>query len=51
VTSNRFTTFDAVNLILGAEFFALAALSVVATFAKEWWLTGDQIERFRRRRD
>jgi hypothetical protein len=31
VTSNRFTTFDAVMLALGAVFFALSVLSVVAT--------------------
>jgi hypothetical protein len=31
VTSNRFTTFDAVMIVLGAIFFALSALAVVAT--------------------
>jgi hypothetical protein len=31
VSSNRFTAFDAVMIILGTFFFALCALSVIAT--------------------
>jgi hypothetical protein len=48
VTSDRFTTFDAVMLVLGAVLFALSALSVVATITvlldprtvNEWSRTG-----------
>ncbi|HZB03626.1 MAG TPA: hypothetical protein VE737_04790 [Actinomycetota bacterium] len=48
MTSDRFTTFDAVMLVLGAVFFALSALSVVATITvlldprtvDEWSRTG-----------
>lgn len=48
MTSNRFTTFDVVMVLLGAVFFALSALSVVATItvlvdpetADEWSRTG-----------
>jgi hypothetical protein len=48
VTSNRFTTFDAMMLVFGAVFFALSALSIVATItvvldpstAEEWSRTG-----------
>ena len=48
MTSDRFTTFDAVMLVLGPVFFALSALSVVATITvlldprtvDEWSRTG-----------
>jgi hypothetical protein len=56
VPSNRFTTFDAVMLVLGTVFFALSALSVVAITVlldprtvEEWSRTGPGFISFAKR--